>query len=319
VEKAIVSATLPPPSLPASALPGADSELLARFVRSGDEQAFAALVKRHGPMVLGVCRRVLGSHHDAEDAFQATFLILARNASSIRHPERLASWLYGVAHRTARKRREQRQRRQEAECQAGASPECRSSAASERLAATPPLELAWREVLQALDEEIARLEGKYRAPLVLCYLEGKGHEEAARTLGRPVGSMSWLLGRALAALRERLSRRGLTLHGGMPPLLLALQGPIPVPEGLAAATLRGLGAAGTASPLAALVEAVLRELAAERSSRLVRTLTGVLLGVALSAAGVTALSQRLAASSTRSGDTSAVQPCPGQCGSRSSD
>src|SRR4029078_6829980 len=132
---------------PAGPSPGADPDLLARFVRTGDALAFAALVRLHGPMVLGACPRVLGSHHDAEDAFQATFLILARKASSIRRPERLASWLYGVAHRTATKMREQRRRQVGVGGQAGGSPP----------PAAAPLGAAWREVQQALDEEITRL------------------------------------------------------------------------------------------------------------------------------------------------------------------
>jgi hypothetical protein len=132
-------------------------------------------------------------------------------------------------------------------------------------------------------------------------------------MGRPLGSMSWLLGRALAALRERLSSRGVTLTGGMSSLLLALQGPIPVPEHLAANTLRALGVLGTASPLMALVDAVLRELAAERTARLVRSLVGTLLVCLGLAAGSTAVTQRLAASTSASGTTPAVTSCPCKC------
>jgi RNA polymerase sigma factor (sigma-70 family) len=306
VEKDAVSVTMPMPPLgaPDRALPGTDADLLTRFVRTGDELAFTELVERHGPMVLGVCRRALGCHHDAEDAFQATFLILARKASTIRSPECLASWLYGVAHRTATKMREQRRRQQEAEGQAGGEP----------TATAAPLGLAWREVQQALDEEITQLDEKYRAPLVLCYLEGKSHEEAAHTLGRPLGSISWLLNRALGELRERLGNRGMTLMGGMPLLMLALQGPIPVPGALIAGTLRAL-AAGTVGRLAALIDAILREMAGEATSPLNRVLTGLLLGLTLSLAGYAALSTRLSASSARPGDPpAAAQPCGGKCG-----
>jgi RNA polymerase sigma-70 factor (ECF subfamily) len=286
VEEATVTAILsmPPPGQQDHAPVGGDVDLLARFVSGGDQSAFRQLIERHGPMVLGVCRRVLGNHHDAEDAFQAVFVLLARKAASIRHPERLASWLYGVAHRTAQKLREGKNRRREVERQApaGAAPPL------------PPLELAWREVQQALDEEISRLDGKLRAPLILCYLEGKSHEDAARELGRPLGSMSWLLSRGLAALRERLAGRGLTLTGGMSSLLLALQCPVPVSGPLLLATLRSLGVLGTASPIVLLAEAVLRELAAERTSKLVRAVVIsflVLLGA--SAAGYAAVASGL--------------------------
>src|SRR5262245_44021899 len=122
------------PPAPAPGLPPVvgDAELLARFVRGRDESAFARMVERHGPMVLGVCRRLLGNHHDAEDAFQATFVLLARRAGAINHPERLAGWLHGVAHRTALKLRGRLNRQQEVDRQAlpGA-------------AASPPLEAAW--------------------------------------------------------------------------------------------------------------------------------------------------------------------------------
>ncbi|MFO0846335.1 MAG: sigma-70 family RNA polymerase sigma factor [Gemmataceae bacterium] len=255
-----------------------DEALVGRFVRGADEEAFAQLVQRHGPMVLGICRRTLGNHHDAEDAFQVTFELLARKAGSIRHRERLASWLYGVAQRSAMKLRDLRRRREEVE--RGAPP-------------APPggaLEDAWREVQHALDEEIGRLDEPLRAAIILCYLEGKTHEDAARELGRPLGSVSWLLGRALAALRKGLAGRGLTLTGGMSSLLLALQGPISIPPELLAATLRSVGALGTASPLAALIGAVLRDLPTEGESRPLRAAAVALLVVlGASAAGYKAL------------------------------
>jgi RNA polymerase sigma factor (sigma-70 family) len=245
-----------------------DEDLLRRFVATGDEAAFTLLVQRHGPMVLGVCRRVLGDYHDAEDAFQATFAVLASKADSIHRRERLASWLYGVAQRTALKLRELRRRREEVERQA------------QPPTPTPlPLECAWREVQQVLDEEIRNLDGPLRAAIVLCYLEGKTHEAAARELGRPQGSMSWLLTRALTALRKRLAGRGLTLTGGMSSLLLALQGPLPVSEELLLNTLRAAGTAGAASPLAGLITAVLRDLQTEAAPRLARAAVVALLVV----------------------------------------
>ncbi len=256
-----------------------DKELLARYVSSGDESAFALLIQRHGPMVLGACRRILGNHHDAEDAFQATFTLLARRAGSLSRPDRLAGWLYGVAQRTALKLRSLRASREEAERQAPPA-----------VPPAPELECAWREVQQALDEEIGRLDPPLRNVIVLCYLEGKTHEAAAYELGRPLGSMSWLLSRALQTLRERLTRRGMKLTGGMSSLLLALQGPFPVSEELLLATLRVVGVVGTASPLAFLIEAVLRELKAERSMRLVRgVLMAFLLVLGVGTAGYQAI------------------------------
>jgi RNA polymerase sigma-70 factor (ECF subfamily) len=170
-----------------------DGELLERFRLRRDEASFAALVRRHGPMVLGVCSRILGNAHDAEDAFQVTFLVLAKKAGSLARPDLLANWLYGVAYRTARKARgralRQGEHERQAEVMARAQPD--------------PQEPA-RELREVLDEELNRLPEKYRAPLVLCYLEGKTNEEAARQLGWPVGSMSARLARGRGLLRARL-------------------------------------------------------------------------------------------------------------------
>lgn len=177
-----------------------DSLLLARFVGARDETAFATLVARHGPMVLGVCRRLLRDTHDAEDAFQATFLVLARKAATLRQPELLASWLYGVAYRVASKARARAARRLAHERQVAVMPRFE-----------PPADAAQWEVRALLDEELRRLPDKYRAPLVLCYLEGMTNEQAARKLGWPIGSMSARLARGRELLRRRLSRRGMLL------------------------------------------------------------------------------------------------------------
>jgi len=176
-----------------------DADLLERFARERDRQAFGILVRRHGPLVLDVCRRHLGNFHDAEDAFQATFLVLARKAGSIRQAGSLASWLYGVAFRVARKARSAAARRRHHE------EEVRTMSSS-RAEPQP-----FNEVGLAIDEEIVRLPEKFRAPLVLCCLEGKTGDEAARELGYSAGSMSWRLARARDLLRDRLIRRGVTL------------------------------------------------------------------------------------------------------------
>jgi RNA polymerase sigma factor (sigma-70 family) len=176
-----------------------DAELLDRFTRTGDPAAFAALVRRHGPMVFGVCRRVLRDPNDAEEAFQVTFLVLVRKAGGLRDPGRLANWLYGVANRVARKARVSAARRDRHE---------RAAAAPDR---TPPDETPDAELRAVLDEEMVALPDKYRAPLVLCYLEGLTNEAAAERLGWPPGSMSYRLARGRELLRKRLVRRGIWL------------------------------------------------------------------------------------------------------------
>jgi RNA polymerase sigma factor (sigma-70 family) len=176
-----------------------DAQLLERFASRREEQAFVALVRRHGPLVLGVCRRVLRDDHESEDAFQATFLALARQASSIRRGECLSSWLYGVALRVALRARAELARRRQHERKAAQ----KGNGASRE---TFPLELRL-----VLDEELGRLPARYRGALVLCYLQGKTHIEAARELGYPPGSMSRHLARARELLRARLVRRGIVL------------------------------------------------------------------------------------------------------------
>ncbi|MGE3809076.1 MAG: RNA polymerase sigma factor, partial [Gemmataceae bacterium] len=175
-----------------------DHELLTAFVERQDSAAFEGLMQRHGPAVLGVCQRVLGSSHDAEDAFQAAFLVLARKAGSIRQGEALAGWLCRVATRIALAARSGRARRQAQERQV-----------TDMLQAEPAPEHTWQELRPILDEEVDRLPSKYRVPIVLCYFEGRSHEEAARLLGWPKGTVAGRLARARDMLRQRLVRRGL--------------------------------------------------------------------------------------------------------------
>jgi RNA polymerase sigma factor (sigma-70 family) len=188
----------------------ADEVLLQQFALRRDESAFEALVKRHGPMVQGVCRRILGDAHDAEDAFQAVFLVLARKSKSIRKPELLANWLYGVACRIARKARMKAIRKEARERRAGKMP------VQDQL-----LDLEWNELKAVLDDELQQLPEKYRAPLVLCYLRGQTNAQAAAQLGWPAGSISERLARAREMLRARLNRRGLTLSAGLLAVLLS--------------------------------------------------------------------------------------------------
>jgi RNA polymerase sigma factor (sigma-70 family) len=183
--------------------PSADSTdvgLLARFAAERDEAAFAELVQRHGPMVLGVCRRILRDVHDADDVFQATFLVLARKAGALDAQRPLGSWLYTVARNLALEHRASAARRQAREKEAAAMPTTELSA-----------ETAWRELCEVLDAELGRLPEKYRAPLVLCHLQGMTHGAAARELGWPAGSMAKRLQRGQELLRERLTRRGVAL------------------------------------------------------------------------------------------------------------
>jgi RNA polymerase sigma-70 factor (ECF subfamily) len=187
-----------------------DGELLGWFVERQQEAAFAVLVRRHGPMVLSVCRRVLRHSHDADDAFQATFLVLAQKAHRLRRPELLANWLYGVAYRTALHARQRTARRGE-----------REREAAKMIVPSDEPEGDAQELRRILDEELHRLPEKYRAPLVLCYLEGKTNEEAARLLGWPTGSMSHRLARGRDLLRERLESRLAGLSILLPTIFLA--------------------------------------------------------------------------------------------------
>jgi RNA polymerase sigma factor (sigma-70 family) len=202
-----------------------DRQLLESFAAHGDQASFDALVRRHGRLVSGVCRRVLQNDHDAEDAFQATFLVLSRKAASISWHESVKHWLYEVAYRVALRARAHRQRRQAQERQAAAA--CHAGG---------PGEVSWREVQLALDEELQRLPAKYRAPLLLCYLEGHTQEEAARQLGWSPGAVRGRLWRGRDLLRARLARRGLELSVVLLASLLANNAPAAVPGALLTAT-----------------------------------------------------------------------------------
>jgi RNA polymerase sigma factor (sigma-70 family) len=204
-----------------------DGQLLQRFVRHQDEAAFTLLVGRHARMVWGVCSRVLHDSHAAEDAFQATFVVLLRKAGSIAHGERLASWLYGVALRVAQKARVQAARRLAHQKEMRDMPD-----------QVPTDATTWHELSAVLDGEVRSLPARYREPMVLCYLKGLSNEEAARQLGCPEGTLRSWLTRAREMLRQRLQRRGLVLPGAALASLLAENAAsAAVPAGLVDSTL----------------------------------------------------------------------------------
>jgi RNA polymerase sigma factor (sigma-70 family) len=226
----------------AARLPGepdlTDGQLLACFIARRDEEAFGALVRRHGPMVWGVCRRVLGCPHDAEDAFQATFLVLVRKAGLISSRELLANWLYGVAHRTALHAKITNLRRRAKERQVASMPE---------RAAQNDLE---RDLVPLLDRQLSRLAEKYRVPIILCDLEGKTRKEAAQQLGVPEGTVAGRLARARAMLARNLTRHGLPVSGATLAVLLANDpASASLPAAVVAATVRAAaGVAGAITP-----------------------------------------------------------------------
>lgn len=196
-----------------------DAALVERFTARHEEAAFTALLRRHGPMVLGVARRILHSVQDAEDVFQATFLLLARKVGAIRKPDAVASWLHGVAHRLALRAKQQRTCRQDHERRMA---DMRNT--------KPKTETAWPDVQAALDAALDELPEKYRAALVLCYLEGHSHAEAAAQLGCPLTTLRTHVARGRKLLRERLTKHGLTLStAGIAALLLTTAAPAASP------------------------------------------------------------------------------------------
>ncbi len=231
-----------------------EGQLLRRFA-AGDEGAFEALVTRHGSMVLGVCRRVLRDRRDVDDAFQATFLVLLRKAGALRDGERLGPWLHGVAFRVAARVRARAIRRPGEE---------RKGARREAVESEPDSELERSELRGLLDAEINRLPETYRRAVVLCYLEGQSHEEAARRLRCTAGSVRGRLDRARQKLRDRLTRRGIAPLAGLTALAAggeAASASVVVPSPLVAGTVATLTRAATASAVSATGSTAALELA----------------------------------------------------------
>jgi RNA polymerase sigma factor (sigma-70 family) len=273
-----------------------DGQLLECFVSRREEAALEALVRRHAVMVWGVCRRVLQSHHDAEDAFQATFLVLLRKATTIVPREMVGNWLYGVAHQTALKARATRAKQRAREKQGMALPE-----------PVAPEQQLWNDLQPILDAEMSRLPDRYRAVLVLCDLEGKTGREAARQLGVPEGTVASRLARARALLARRLTRYGLALSGAALAAILSEKAASAcVPASVVSSTIEGIAllAAGNAltaralpANVAALTEAVLRAMLLTKLK--VMTAVLVALGACALAAGAGILAVQREAAQTR--------------------
>jgi RNA polymerase sigma factor (sigma-70 family) len=253
-----------------------DGQLLEDYISRRDKAALAALVRRHAPMVWGVCRRVLPNYHDAEDAFQATFLVLVRKAAAIASKELLANWLYGVAHQTALKARAAAVKRCARERQVMKMPEP---------AIAEQHDLS-RDLQPLLDEELSRLPDMYRAVIVLCDLEGKTRKEAARQLGVPEGTVASRLATARVMLAKRLTQRGVTLSGGVLGAVLSEQAASAcAPTAVVSSTIKaaiglaaGLPAAGVISvEVAVLTEGVVKAMFMTK----LKTATAALLMVAL--------------------------------------
>jgi RNA polymerase sigma factor (sigma-70 family) len=263
-----------------------DAQLLQRFVNCRDETAFELLVWRHGPMALGVCRRILHDTHDAEDAFQATLLALARKAQSISKGGSVGSWLYKVAYRVALRARAQSLRRLRHEKQVAELP-----AVADTRAGDP----AWRELGPVLDEELNRLPEKYRAAVVLCYLEGLTNDQAARQLRWQPGTLKTRLARARELLGGRLTRRGLVLGAGLLTSASVGEG-LPLRAALVRFTVRtavlviagnGTAAGVVPAPVARLTEGVLRTMTMVKVK-----LIAAVLAAGLAVVGAGALSYR---------------------------
>jgi RNA polymerase sigma factor (sigma-70 family) len=257
-----------------------DAELLQRWVSQRDEAAFEVLVWRHGALVWNTCRRLLHRQQDAEDVFQATFLALVRKGATIGKGASVGAWLYTVAYRAALAARVQAARRTGQEQSLGDVPAPASSAE----------EVVWRDLRPVLDEEVNRLPRKYREPFVLCCLEGKTNEEAARQLGCPTGTLVTRLARARQRLRRRLTGRGLTLTASGLAAVFAPEAVAAVPVELTASTVRALAGQAVSSRVAGLTEGVLRALTWAR----LKTALAVVLAVVLLGFGGTLTYQGLA-------------------------
>lgn len=281
-----------------------DRTLLSAFAQHQDADAFSVIVNRYGPMVMGVCRRTVGNEHDAEDAFQATFLALVRKPDSIRRGESLAGWLYATAHRICLRAIRDAARRRRREGQADLSKTL-----------NPVGELTWREVREALDEEVARLPVIYRSAFVLCHLDGLSHAEAASRLGVKIGTVSCRASRACQRLRERLSRRGIDLSVVLAAVAVSATGQATVSTVLTDATVRlgvgyltggEAGLSGSSAKILTLAEGAFPTM----FSTTTKVTTALVLALSLVGAGASLLPRPIVAAQppTTPGASPATQP-----------
>jgi RNA polymerase sigma factor (sigma-70 family) len=278
-----------------------DGELLDRFLTQRDEAAFEALMRRHGPMVLAVCRRVLPNPHDAEDAFQATFLVLVRKAASLKDRELVGNWLHGTAYRAALEARAARRRSRERQVNPMPEPEA-------------PTTERWEDLRPFLDRELSRLPEKFRVPVVLCDLEGRTRREVARQLGIPEGTLSGRLTTARRKLARRLTRHGVLLSGaGLATVLSQSSVSACVPVPLAISTTKAVTAvaAGQATvagivsaKVAALTEGVVKTMPVTK----LKSLTIVFVAAAVFGSGGTFLTYNALGAEQKPGR----EPVPGQ-------
>jgi RNA polymerase sigma-70 factor (ECF subfamily) len=262
-----------------------DGELLEGFIARHDGTYFEALVRRHGPMVLGVCRRILRDAHAADDAFQAAFLVLAQRAASIMPREGVGNWLYGVAYRTALAARKAAARRRARERQVSEMPQPKIE------------EETWLELLPVLDQELNRLPARYRVAVVLCHLEGRTRKDAAAQLGLPVGTLSGRLTTAMRLLAKRMSKNGLALSGAaLAAALTPATTSACVPPSLVATTVRGTGLLAAGQPAVGLLSTEIAALAKDVSKSMLlaklKVATAVILTFALVGAGASAFAYR---------------------------
>jgi len=258
-----------------------DGQLLEDYLSRRDEAALASIVLRHGPMVWAVCRRVLRNDREAEDAFQASFLVLVRKATSIVPRHMVANWLYGVAHRTACNARAAVAKRKERERQVTDMPE----------PAVTDQDL-WHDLQPVLDEELTRLPDKYRSVVVLCDLEGKSRKEAARQIGCPEGTVAGWLARARVMLAKRLTRRGVVLSGGALAAVLSQNAASAnVPTSVVVSTIKAATSGAISVNIAALAEGVTKAMLFNK----LKAAIAVLLLCGVMATGATILSCRSAA------------------------
>ncbi len=269
-----------------------DGQLLDSFIKEQDQAAFAVLMRRHADMVWGVCSRVVGAHHDAEDAFQATFLVLVRKAATIVPRDMVANWLYGVAHLTALKARATGGRRRSKERQVTQMPE-----------PSVPAEATWQDLQPVLDQELSRLPQKFRAAIVLCDLEGRTRKEAAQLLKLPEGTVASRLATARAILSKRFRQRGIVLSGGALGVLLSQNVGGAAPSSLLTSTIEvanvfaaGPEAAVGAVPVkvAALTDGVLKNMLANK----LKIATAAIIAITITIGGIGGALHRSSAAET---------------------